>query len=116
MFCQKCGAEINGQFCSKCGAKAIDLNENKSNQSEKTVQVNAPKEVSYYIKMFFWWFWCVCLIVSGIAILLEIDVIAGIVMLIGGLIICPVLLNEYSVGIRLLISFILYAVGGVLIQ
>lgn len=120
MFCSQCGSKCDGPFCSNCGAKVININENKASISKQSggyienTPINIPvkKGIFYYIKMFFWWYLCASFIVSGIAVL-GIRAISGITWFIGGIIICPALLKDYSAGIRFLISIILFAIGAV---
>lgn len=120
MFCSQCGSKCDGPFCSNCGAKVININENKeqglnqSNVSTESVSIDIPakKGVFHYIKMFFWWYLCVSFVISGIAVL-GIRVVSGALWFIGGIIICPELFKGYSVGIRFLISIILFSVGAV---
>lgn len=38
MFCQKCGAEVEGEFCSNCGTAAN--NATSQNQAQPTIIIN----------------------------------------------------------------------------
>lgn len=81
-----------------------NFNDNKSNTKDETKQ---KRGASFYIR----WYLCACSILSGIAWLGFGRIMTGGILFIGGIIICPALFKEKSIGIRVFIWIITFCIG-----
>ena len=81
-----------------------NINEDKSNIRG---EVKKKRGISFYIR----WYLCACSVCAGIAWIGFDRIITGGILFIGGIVICPALFKEKSIGIRVFIWIITFCIG-----